>query len=94
MLHMQHEVGRPVIERLAAYVKKGGGLALLPRSGRYVFEDGRPDHPLLKRLGRPNQVGGFMETWPHGKGQVMRITGEMEWPSPAGGQTLLKLSPE
>ena len=82
---------RRVIERLAAYVKKGGRLVLLPRSGRYALEDGRPDYPLLKRLGRPSQVGGPLETWSHGKGQVMRVTGEMEWSSPQGTQTLIEL---
>lgn len=82
---------RRVIERLAAYVKKGGRLALLPRSGRYALEDGRPDYPLLKRLGRPSHVTGALETWSHGKGQIMRVTSEMEWPSPEGTKTLLKL---
>ena len=54
MLDANSEVlERRVIERLATYVKKGGRLALLPRSGRYALEDGRPDYPLLKRLGRP-----------------------------------------
>ena len=80
-----------VIERLAAYVRKGGRLALLPRSGRYALEDGRPDYPLLKRLGRPKQGGGPLETWSHGKGQVIRVTSELEWPSPEGTQTLIKL---
>ena len=76
---------------LAAYVRKGGRLVLLPRSGRYALEDGRPDFPLLKRLGQPKQAGGPLETWSHGKGQVMRVTGEMEWSSPQGTQTLIKL---
>ena len=82
---------RRVIERLAIYVKKGGRLALLPRSGRYALEDGRPDYPLLKRLGRPEQNGGPVETWSHGKGMVIRVTSEREWPSQEGTQTLMKL---
>lgn len=82
---------RRVIERLAAYVRKGGRLALLPRSGRYALEEGRPDYPLLKRLGRPKQAGGPLEVWSHGEGQVTRVTGEMVWSSPEGTQTLIKL---
>lgn len=82
---------RRVIERLAAWVERGGRLALLPRSGRYALEDGRPDYPLLKRLGRPREAEGPLESWTHGKGQVLRVSREMEWPSPEGTQALLKL---
>jgi len=80
-----------VIERLASYVERGGRLALLPRSGRYALEDGRPDYSLLERLGRPKQTRTPVETWSYGKGHVMRVAEEKEWRSPEGAQTLAKL---
>jgi hypothetical protein len=82
---------RRVIERLVAYVEKGGRLVLLPRSGRYALEDARPDYPLLERLRRPKPTGGPLETWSCGKGQVMRVTQEKDWRSSEGTQTLVKL---
>jgi hypothetical protein len=82
---------RRVLERLEAYVRKGGRLALLPRSGRYLLEEGRPDYPLLRRLGCPAPAQGTIQTWSYGKGQVIRVSAELDWPSPEGTQTLLKL---
>ncbi|MEN6604174.1 MAG: beta-galactosidase [Bryobacteraceae bacterium] len=80
-----------VIERLAAYVEKGGRLALLARSGRYALEEGRPDYPLLQRLDRPKQTLGPVEIWPFGSGHVMRISAEHDWSSAEGTGILVKL---
>lgn len=80
-----------VIERLGRYVEQGGRLVLLPRSGRYALEDGRPEFPLLSRLRRPPPSDQNLETWSCGKGSVLRVAGEVDWQSPAGVNLLLKL---
>jgi hypothetical protein len=80
-----------VIERLARYVKRGGRLALLRRSGRFALEEGQPNFPLLKRLKCPNQDSQDIETWPFGKGCVMRVGRETNWKSAPGTETLLRL---
>jgi hypothetical protein len=82
---------RSVIEALVRYVERGGRLALLTRSGRYALEDGRPDYPLLARLHCPHPSSAEVETWSFGKGQVMRVGRPMDWKSPEGVATLLKL---
>ena len=79
---------RAVIERLGRWVEQGGRLVLLPRSGRCAKEDGRPDYPLLARLHCPKPQSPEIETWPCGKGWVLRVGREMEWQTP---ETLLKL---
>jgi hypothetical protein len=80
-----------VIELLGRYVERGGRLALLNRSGRYALEDGRPDYPLLTRLHCPYPSSTEVENWSFGKGQVMRVGKPMDWKSPEGIETLLKL---
>jgi hypothetical protein len=84
-------LARSVIEVLVRYVENGGRLALLNRSGRYALEDGRPDYPLLTRLHCPHPPSSEVETWSYGKGYVMRVGQNVDWQSPEGVQTLLKL---
>src|SRR5208283_4042173 len=84
-------LARSVIELLGRYVERGGRLALLNRSGRYALEEGRPDFPLLGRLHCPHPSSTEVEIWSFGKGQVTRVGKPLDWKSPEGVETLLKL---
>ena len=68
-------LSRQVIDTLVQYVVGGGKLVLLPRSGRYALEDGRPDYPLLTGLKRPEVhecEDEGVQRWNFGKGSVTR----------------------
>jgi len=84
-------LAQSVIEVLGRYVEQGGRLALLNRSGRYALENGRPDYPLLTRLHCPHPSNPEVATWSFGQGHVMRVGKPMDWQSPEGVETLLKL---
>jgi len=82
---------KSTIDSLSRYVSQGGRLVLLARSGRYSLEDGRSDYPLLEQLQCPKPQSSEIETWSFGKGQIMRIGKEMDWKSPEGTSTLLRM---
>jgi len=80
---------RQTVERLTQYVARGGRLALLPRSGRFVLEDGDPGPTLLERLHYPGQQGNEVNAWDFARGHVLRLGQEVDWAQPEGTRTLL-----
>jgi len=80
---------RQTVERLAQYVARGGRLALLPRSGRFVIGDGDPGPTLLERLHCPSQQGNEVNAWDMGRGHVLRLGQEVDWAQPEGTRVLL-----
>ncbi len=82
---------KSTIDSLIRYVSQGGRLVLLARSGGHALEDGRPDFPLLTQLLCPRPQSSEVETWSFGKGQAMRVGKEMDWKSPEGTSTLLRM---
>lgn len=82
---------RRVVERLERYVKHGGRLALLSRSGKYVLESGRPDYVLLERLRCPEPNNAGLVSWSYGKGHVLRLGADPDWSTAEGVNTLLRI---